>query len=185
MVDERPHFSNISYCFILIFVVPFTMTSKHKESEKRKRTNLSIGAKLELIKKMESGVSVARVCDEYGVKKQTVSDIRRSKEKVQAFVVKFDADPSKDKKGVVHKCKHMKVSQNRDLEEAVYKWYVQQQSVSVNERGVDIVDATKKSAAHMGIIFQGNTGWLWRFRNCHSIRTKMYKVRLVVLIQVL
>ncbi|KAG7169933.1 hypothetical protein Hamer_G019750 [Homarus americanus] len=29
-------------------------------------------SKLELIKKLESGVSVARVCDEYGVKKQTV-----------------------------------------------------------------------------------------------------------------
>ena len=31
----------------------------------------------ERIKKLESGVSVARVCDEYGIKKQTVSDIRR------------------------------------------------------------------------------------------------------------
>ena len=48
--------------------------------EKGKCVDLSVGEKLELIKKLESGVSVIRVCDEYGVKKQTVSDIRLSKD---------------------------------------------------------------------------------------------------------
>ena len=136
------------------------MSSQRKRSEKRKCTNLSSGAKLELIKKLESGVSVARVCDEYGVKKQTISDIRRSKEKLQAFALKFDVDPSKDKKDV-HSRKHMKVARNKDLEEAVYKCYVQQCSVSVNMRGVVILDAAVKLAAHMGIPFHGNTSWLW------------------------
>ena len=42
------------------------MASKQKESGKRKRVDLSIGEKLELIKKLESGVSFVRVCDEYG-----------------------------------------------------------------------------------------------------------------------
>jgi hypothetical protein len=40
---------------------------------------LSITQKLELIDKLESGVSVARVCELYGVKKQTVSDICKNK----------------------------------------------------------------------------------------------------------
>ena len=161
------------YIFLsFFFVVPFTMTSKRKESEKRKRTNLSIAAKLELIEKLESGVSVARVCDEYGVKKQTVSDIRRSKEKLQAFAVNFDVDPSTDRKGVVHGRKHMKVSQSRDLEGAVYKWYMQQRAVNVNVRGVEIVEAAKKLAEHMGVTFQGSAGWLWRFGNRHGIRHK-------------
>ena len=53
------------------------MASKQKESGKRKRGNLSIVEKLELTKKLESLVSAIRVCDEYGVKKQTVSDIWR------------------------------------------------------------------------------------------------------------
>ena len=52
------------------------MASKQKESGKLKRVNLCTGEKLELIKKLESGVSVVRICDEHGVKKQTVSDIR-------------------------------------------------------------------------------------------------------------
>ena len=49
------------------------MASKQKESRHRNGVNLIIGEKLELIKKLESGVSVVRVCDEYGVIKQTVA----------------------------------------------------------------------------------------------------------------
>ena len=58
------------------------MASKQKESGKIKRVDQSIGEKLELMKKVESGVSVVRVCDEYEVKKQTISDIRRSKDRL-------------------------------------------------------------------------------------------------------
>lgn len=68
--------------------------------EKRKCTNLTIGDKLKLIKKLEFGVTVARVCEEYSVIKQVVSYIYRNKEKVQSFAVKFDVDPTKDKKEV-------------------------------------------------------------------------------------
>ena len=50
-----------------------------KQAEKRKRVNLSVTQKLELIEKIEKGASVAIVCEQYGVKKQTVSDIRKGK----------------------------------------------------------------------------------------------------------
>jgi hypothetical protein len=36
-----------------------------------------------LTEKLESGVSVARACEEYGVKKQTVSDIHKAKDKLK------------------------------------------------------------------------------------------------------
>ena len=72
------------------------MASKQKESGGEKRGSLSIREKLELIKKLESGVSVVRVCDVYGVKKETVSYIRRSKDKLMSYVMKFDVAPSKD-----------------------------------------------------------------------------------------
>ena len=52
------------------------MADQGRRGEKRKCTNLTISAKLELLKKLDSGYSVAKVCEEYGVKKQTVSDIR-------------------------------------------------------------------------------------------------------------
>ena len=56
---------------------------------------------LELLKKLSSGYSVAKVCEEYGMKKQTLSDIRKAREKLQAFAVKFDVNVNKDKSGIV------------------------------------------------------------------------------------
>jgi hypothetical protein len=47
----------------------------HHEKKKRKRTNLSVKQKLELIEKLASGVSVASVCDEYGY--LDLTDIRQ------------------------------------------------------------------------------------------------------------
>jgi transposase-like protein len=40
---------------------------------------LSAEQKLEFIEKLETGVPVSRACEEYGVKKETVSDIREAK----------------------------------------------------------------------------------------------------------
>ena len=135
------------------------MASKQKESGKGKHVNLSIGEKLELTKKLESGVSVVLVCDEYGVKKQAVSDIRRSKDRLTSYEMKFDVATSKDRKGAVHKRKHVTVRNSREWEEAVYKWYVPQRSVSV--RGLEIADAANKLARHMGTeSLKASDGWL-------------------------
>ena len=89
----------------------------------------------------------------YGAKKQTVSGIQRFRYKVTSYVMKFDVAPSKDRKGAVHKRKHMKVPKSRELEEAVCKWYMQQCTVSVNVRGLEIADAANILAGHR--IFQG------------------------------
>ena len=61
--------------------------------------------------------------------------------------MKFDVVPSKDRKGAIHKRKHMKVPKSRELDEAVYKWYMQQHSVSVNMHGLEIADAATNSLA--------------------------------------
>ena len=98
----------------MLIVVVCTTSFQHKGNEKRKHTNFSIGAQLELIEKLESRVSVARVCDKYSVKKQTVSDIRRSNAKLTASAVKFD-----DENDVVYPCKHVKVARSKDLEDVV------------------------------------------------------------------
>ena len=105
------------------------MADKGNRGEKRKCTNLTISAKLELLKKLDSGCSVAKVCEEYGVNKQTVSDILKARGKLEAFTVRFDVSATKDRSGIVHKHKHMKVCSSKDLEEAVFKWYTQKRSV--------------------------------------------------------
>ena len=54
VVYERPLIFLFIYLFFFSFFMPFTMSSQRKGGEKRKHTNLSIGARLELIKKLES-----------------------------------------------------------------------------------------------------------------------------------
>ena len=44
-----------------------------------------------------------RIYDENGMKKQTVSDIQRSKDKLTSYAMKFDVAPSKYRKGAVYK----------------------------------------------------------------------------------
>ena len=53
--------------------------------EKKKQTRLSVAEKLQLLKKYEAGVSVKSLCEEYGVKKQTVSDIKKDKERLKQW----------------------------------------------------------------------------------------------------
>ena len=73
--------------------------------------------------------------------------------------MKFDMAPSKNRKGAVHKRKHMKVPKSRELENGVYKWYVQQRSVNVH--GLEIADAAKKLARRMCIeSLKASDGWL-------------------------
>lgn len=57
----------------------------------------------------------------------TVSDIRKTKSKVTEYAVKYSVDGYSSKSGSVAACKHMKTG-NHELDEAVYKWYVQQKT---------------------------------------------------------
>ena len=56
-------FCSLSFCAVIITNMP-------KQAEKRKRVNLSVTQKLELIEKIEKGASVAIVCEQYSVKKR-------------------------------------------------------------------------------------------------------------------
>jgi hypothetical protein len=57
------------------------------DQKKKKRTNLYVKQKVELIEKLELGVSVTHVFDEYGVKKQTVLHICRAIDKLKKIVL--------------------------------------------------------------------------------------------------
>ncbi|XP_070593304.1 zinc finger protein 397-like [Erythrolamprus reginae] len=140
-------------------------------AEKRKRVNLSVKQKLELIAKLESGWSVARVCEEYGVKKQTVSDIRKAKEKLRRFVLMCDVDATGSSAEIGER-KHMKMSQEASLEEAVLRWYVEQRAGGAKVRRVDLKAAANAIAADAKLSFKASDGWIWRFYKRHGIDHK-------------
>ena len=53
---------------------------------KRKRVVLKLQDKLKLLEKLEGGVSMAVLNAEYGITKQTISDLRRKKDEIRAYV---------------------------------------------------------------------------------------------------
>ena len=139
----------------------------------RKFVTLSVNKKLELICKLEAGVSVKSACEEYGVKKQTVSDIRKAKNKLLAFSLKHNVVEGRENSSVGGK-KRMRVSKDQNLEETVTKWFVQQRSCGVKVRAIAIQDAAQKLGRHLGITdFTASDGCLWRFRNRHKIGNKV------------
>ncbi|KAG7169737.1 Tigger transposable element-derived protein 7-like 16, partial [Homarus americanus] len=117
--------------------------------------------------------SVSRVCDEYGVKKQTFSDICKAKDKLIAYSLKYNIDAT-SKSSSVGARKRMRVAKDTNLEEAVTKWFVQQRSCGNFVRSVEIQAAAAKLASHMDIEnFEASDGWLWRFRNRHGMCNKI------------
>ena len=73
--------------------------------------NLNVTQKLELIRKLENEKIVAQICDDYGIKKQTVSDIRKVKDKLRNNAANFCVDvlASKAKDGW---WKHLKMGKD-------------------------------------------------------------------------
>lgn len=62
-----------------------TMSSKGRD----KKVSLSFKLMLELIKKLEPGVSVTCMCNEDGIKKHIVFNTHRRKEKLNQFLFRF------------------------------------------------------------------------------------------------
>ena len=134
---------------------------------KRKRVVISLKKKIELLDKLEKGVPVAHLAQEYGVARQTISDFKRNKDNLRAYAAQLSSDQgvSDPKFG---KRKTLKKGKYVDLEKAIIKWYRQEDSVGVNVRGAEIQSAAMRLAAQMNVAdFNASGGWLHRFRQRH------------------
>ena len=139
---------------------------------KRKRVVISLKKKIELLDKLEKGVPVAHLAQEYGVARQTISDFKRNKDNLRAYAAQLSSDQgvSDPKFG---KRKTLKKGKYVDLEKAIIKWYRQEDSVGVNVRGLEIQDAARRLAAQMNVAdFNASGGWLHRFRQRHCMFQK-------------
>ncbi|XP_063875713.1 tigger transposable element-derived protein 7-like isoform X4 [Scylla paramamosain] len=130
-----------------------------------KRKNLSLAQKMEVIADSEKGMSRMQLMERYGLKKTTLHDILKAKDKVREAVRQMDCVS----KGAAKVFRTRKLPQE-NLEEAVYKWYAQQRAEGVPVRGVDIQHAALRLADHLGLTdFKCSDGWLKRFRKRHGI----------------
>ena len=130
-----------------------------------KHRTLAISEKLKILERIENGVSMPVVCEEFSIKKSTFYDIKKAKEKIRRFAL--SREEGWEKKQPTKRIKGLKYN---ELDAAVNKWFKQERSVAIEVRGVDIQDAAKRLATHLGIPdFKASTVWLFRFRTRHCI----------------
>nr|CAD7397801.1 unnamed protein product [Timema cristinae] len=101
-----------------------------------------------------SGTSVIKLCKEYGLTKQTVSGIRKNKDKFKTFALQCDVEKT------VASRKRLKLPSDTNLEKTAHKWYVQQQSSRVAVRVVELQAAVEKLAKHINIEFKASDDWI-------------------------
>ena len=145
-----------------------TMPPKSEKAKSRMR--LTISQKIELLQKLDDGWTVAQVCEEFGVKKQTVSDIKKAKEQLRSHARKHSETGTVDTTNV-GSIKSIKAAGHTNHDEAVFRWFEQQRSVGVAVRGHEIKMAAVTFADKMKIKdFKASDGWLYRFRKRHGLK---------------
>ena len=155
----------------------FQVPDKCSAMPKRKHVQLSIADKLKIIENLEKGVKPAKISLDFGIAKQTISDIKRSKEKLKKYSSESSGEKDSgiaSKKGGLERTR-IQYGRADKLEEALMKWYRQQIGVGVSVRGIELKHTAKTLGPKMGIDnFVASDGWLYRFRKRYGLKnTKM------------
>ncbi|GBP29920.1 Tigger transposable element-derived protein 2 [Eumeta japonica] len=86
-------------------------------ASKRKRVVLSLADKLKIIEQLDKGVTGKKLSEIYGVGQATISDIKNSKSTLLNFVSVLENEDGSSSR------KTMKTATNKNLEDAVFKWF--------------------------------------------------------------
>ncbi|XP_063216422.1 jerky protein homolog-like [Bacillus rossius redtenbacheri] len=101
----------------------------------------------------------------YGVGQSTISDIKRSKPTLLNFVSVIENEDGSSSR------KSMKAATNKDLENAVFMWLLQQCSVGNPISGQILCEKAKILAEKLGCSsFKASNGWIRNFKSRHGIR---------------
>ncbi len=138
-------------------------------SKKRKRTVLSIEQKLDILKKIDWGSSLASIAEEFEVGKTTVYDLKVSRQKIMKFVTETQDERCLKKRCIVRK------ADDDAFDKAVHFWFVQERHKGTPISGVVLMEKAKLLYQQMypdktGEDFKASKGWLHRFKNRHGIR---------------
>lgn len=131
---------------------------------KRKHTTLSLQDKCDIIKKLESGITVRELAKTYDVGKSTIGDIKKKKDAIISHVSSTESGPGQRKT--------LKSCQNPDVESAVFTWFLQQRAQHIPLSGEIICEKAKWFYSQITgrHDFQASSGWLEKFKKRHGIR---------------
>lgn len=136
-------------------------------SSKRKRVVLSMRDKIKIIERLDKGVSGKTLSETYGVGTSTISDIKKNRSSIINFVSVLEREDGSASRKV------MKMAESKDLDDAVFKWFLQQRSVGNPLSGPIVVcEKAEMFAEKMEGLseIKASSGWLRNFKVKHGIR---------------
>ncbi|XP_063794663.1 jerky protein homolog [Pseudophryne corroboree] len=143
------------------------MPSKNSDGTgiKRKHKSISVQAKVEILQKLDRGVSVKKLCDTYGLGSSTVYDIKKHREKILQF---FAESQSKKQMSIR---KTMKSGKSTELDRVLLEWFRQRRSDGVDLSGIMVQEQAKlyHTALKLDYECDYSEGWLHRFKTRHGI----------------
>ena len=136
-----------------------------KAGLKRKHQSLSIQEKVEMLKQLDIGVSVRKLCDSYGIGSSTVYDIKKQREKI----LKFYEDSDSKTQMCIRKT--MKDGKSTKHDQMMMEWFKQRRSDGMELTGNMIKDQAKWLHQELKLEHRCDysEGWLQRFKKRHGI----------------
>ncbi|XP_051786742.1 jerky protein homolog-like isoform X4 [Erpetoichthys calabaricus] len=148
-------------------ILTYPIQSQKANGVRRKRIVLSIDDKLEIIQSLKQGTKASILAQRYGVGSSTISDIKKSEAQLQAFAFRMKFTPSGRKRKV------MRAGDDQVLEEALYKWFLQQRLLGAPISGSLMIQKAKQLNSQINgsnSKFRASSRWLYNFKQRHGIR---------------
>ncbi|XP_053556272.1 jerky protein homolog [Bombina bombina] len=136
------------------------------DKQKRRRNTLKLSDKLEIIKKLESGVSVSVLMETYDIGKSTIYDIKNAKNKILQFTASSEPYNKIAERKSLHKPKL------ENLDKVLHEWFLIKRSEGMAISGPMLITKAKSFKEQMNIDSECNfsSGWLRNFKMRHGIR---------------
>ncbi|XP_006147685.1 jerky protein homolog-like [Tupaia chinensis] len=138
----------------------------NREKKKRKHLSLSIAQKVELLQKLDGGMSVRCLTEEYGVGTTTIYDLKKQKDKLLKFYSDSDNQELMKNRKTLHRAK------NEDLDRVLIEWIRQQRSKDMPLTGLLVMKQAR--IYHEELNIEGeceySEGWLQKFKKRHGIK---------------
>ncbi|GBN45876.1 Jerky [Araneus ventricosus] len=143
------------------------LSSTVASGTRRKHVTLSIKDKVNLIKKLESGTAAAKLCEEYGLGKSTIYDIKKQKKKKELFEFFADSDTPM----AMGERKIIRHAKNDDHDRVMIEWVRQRRSEGVPLSEPLLMEQAKIFHRSMNLTtdYSYTTGWLTKFKKRHRI----------------
>ena len=132
---------------------------------KCKHVSISMQQKVELLKKLDKGVSVRKLCQQYNIGSSTVYDIKKQINQILKFYSKSDS------KKYMNVCETLKEGKTSDFDSALIQWFKLWRSGNVPVSGKMIMAQAKILHKELNLQHECeySQGWLQKFKVRHGI----------------